>query len=124
MIWPLLKLDPVAQGLPCGSSAYPLDQRHLSHRVEGGWLILGRVLAFQAGSRLLWRVASSLNDSLHHIEAELRGVRLLSLARFLCHNAYYRKRFLELQERSRINRRTQWKVEFVFTNLPACSTLT
>src|SRR5260221_9974510 len=45
MIWPLLQLDPVAQGLypvdqPSGSSAAPLDQRPLSHRVEGGWLIL------------------------------------------------------------------------------------
>jgi len=29
MMWPLLQLDPVAQGLPCGSSAYPLDQRNL-----------------------------------------------------------------------------------------------
>jgi hypothetical protein len=44
MMWPLLLLDPVAQGLPCGSSAYPLDQRHLSHRVEGGWLILQQSL--------------------------------------------------------------------------------
>jgi len=26
---PLLQLDSVARGLPCGSSAYPLDQRHL-----------------------------------------------------------------------------------------------
>src|SRR5258708_2904155 len=124
MMWSLLHLDPVAQGLPCGSSANPLDQRHLSHRVEGGWLILGKVFAFQVGSRLLWRVASNLNDSLHHVEAKLRGVWLLSLARFLYYNPYYRKRFLELQERSRINQRTQWKVEFVFTNLPVCSTLT
>jgi hypothetical protein len=40
----LLQLDPVAQRLPSGSSAYPLDQRHLSHRVEGGWLILQQSL--------------------------------------------------------------------------------
>jgi hypothetical protein len=33
----------------CGSSAYPLDQRHLSHRV-GGWLILQQFL----GDRLLF----------------------------------------------------------------------
>src|SRR5258708_39738335 len=102
MMWSLLHLDPVAQGLPCGSSANPLDQRHLSHRVEGGWLILGKVFAFQVGSRLLWRVASNLNDSLHHIEAKLRGVRLLSFACFLCHNAHHRKCSVELQERSRI----------------------
>src|SRR5258708_13201822 len=49
MIWPLLQLDPVAQGLypvdqPSGSSADPLDQRHLSQRVEGRWLILQQSL--------------------------------------------------------------------------------
>src|SRR5258708_26792920 len=44
MMWPLLQLDSLAQGLPCGSSAYPLDQRHLSQRVEGGWLILQQSL--------------------------------------------------------------------------------
>src|SRR5260221_9816542 len=44
MMWPLLQLDPVAQGLPSGSSAYPLDQRHLSHRVESGWLFLQQSL--------------------------------------------------------------------------------
>src|SRR5258707_6036514 len=45
MMWPLLQLDPVAQGLPCGSSAYPLDHTNLSHRVEGGWLILQQSLS-------------------------------------------------------------------------------
>src|SRR5258708_14073320 len=49
MMWPLLQLAPVAQGLPCGSSAYPLDQRHLSQRVEGGWLILQQSLSVTAG---------------------------------------------------------------------------
>src|ERR1700687_4685931 len=44
MMWPQLQLDPVAQGIPCGSSAYPLDQQHLSHRVEGAWLILQQSL--------------------------------------------------------------------------------
>src|SRR5258708_22415998 len=44
MMWPLLQLDSVAKGRPCGSSAYPLDQRHLSKRVEGGWLILQQSL--------------------------------------------------------------------------------
>src|SRR5258708_14231122 len=52
MMWPLLQLDPVAQGLPCGSSAYPLDQRQLSHRVEGGWLILQQSLNIGEGSTM------------------------------------------------------------------------
>src|SRR5258708_37873893 len=48
MMWLLLQLNPVAEGLPCGSSADPLDQRHLSHRVEGGWLILQQSLRPQS----------------------------------------------------------------------------
>jgi hypothetical protein len=52
MMWLLLQLDHVAQGLPCGSSAYPLDQRHLSHRVEGGWLILQQSLTLDFTSYL------------------------------------------------------------------------
>src|SRR5260370_8619222 len=41
ILW--LKVYPGDQ--PCGSSAYPLDQRNLSHRVDGGGLILQQPLS-------------------------------------------------------------------------------
>src|SRR5260370_533429 len=40
MRWPPLQLDPVAQGLPCGSGAYPSAKRNPLHGVVGGWRTL------------------------------------------------------------------------------------